>query len=335
MLKVRGRVRRVRKAGIASSASSQGIKRTAVIIRKPTMIRAGAVTGETRMSCPPSGFGIGTEPPITAIKGENGSASRKSSPTTTLVRPVRQGPAPAAYRGGVEAAADDVAGQWHDSEDHADQAGDEDADDDAASKAAGDEGERQGEPEGREQNRASRELPEPQVRDRVGSHDAGILQADKGDKEPDTDGDGELQAERDGVHDRFAKVCKDEDGNEEALYDYGGHRCLPRELLAQDQGEGHDRVEAQTRSKGDREVRDHAHRDARRRRRDARCEEYARHGETGPVGAENSGVDKDYVRHRHKGREPRYNLRSEVRPPLGELKETAQDRGALRRQRLR
>src|SRR4028119_2126863 len=47
MLKVRGKVRMVRKAGIASSTSSQGIKRTAVIIRKPTTITPGHATGRT------------------------------------------------------------------------------------------------------------------------------------------------------------------------------------------------------------------------------------------------------------------------------------------------
>ena len=35
------------------------------------------------------GPGVGTEPPKTEIRGENGSASRKRSPTKTLVRPVR------------------------------------------------------------------------------------------------------------------------------------------------------------------------------------------------------------------------------------------------------
>jgi hypothetical protein len=45
--------------------------------------------GETKISCPASVPGIGSEPPMTSIKGENGSASRKSSPTTMLVSPVR------------------------------------------------------------------------------------------------------------------------------------------------------------------------------------------------------------------------------------------------------
>jgi hypothetical protein len=52
-------------------------------------MRAGAVTGETnRGSSPPVGSGIGSEPPKTEINGENGRASRKRSPTTTLVMPV-------------------------------------------------------------------------------------------------------------------------------------------------------------------------------------------------------------------------------------------------------
>jgi hypothetical protein len=80
MLNVRGRVRM---AGIASSTRSQEMYRTAVVIRKPTTTSAGAVTGETIIS-PPSGPGIGTAPLITEIRGANGSASRKRSPTTPL-----------------------------------------------------------------------------------------------------------------------------------------------------------------------------------------------------------------------------------------------------------
>jgi len=45
------------------------------------------VTGETKIS-PSSGPGIGTAPPKTEMSGENGSATRNRSPTTTLVIPV-------------------------------------------------------------------------------------------------------------------------------------------------------------------------------------------------------------------------------------------------------
>src|SRR5215213_2279047 len=89
MLKVSGNVRIVKNVGIASSNLSHGMSLTEVIIKNPTTIRAGAVTGETNRESPPAGFGIGSEPPKTEIKGEKGSASRKRIPTTTLVRPVR------------------------------------------------------------------------------------------------------------------------------------------------------------------------------------------------------------------------------------------------------
>src|SRR5829696_3735883 len=48
MLKVSGSVRMVRKAGMASSKRSHGMSLTAVIIKKPTTMRAGAVTGEQK-----------------------------------------------------------------------------------------------------------------------------------------------------------------------------------------------------------------------------------------------------------------------------------------------
>src|ERR671928_196084 len=70
MLKVNGRVNMVKKAGMASSRLSHGICLTSVIIRNPTTIRAGAVTGETNRGwLPPTGYGRGVEREVDYLLG--------------------------------------------------------------------------------------------------------------------------------------------------------------------------------------------------------------------------------------------------------------------------
>ncbi|MBV9454644.1 MAG: hypothetical protein JOZ19_11075 [Rubrobacter sp.] len=59
MLKVSGRVRIMRNAGIASSTRSQGMKRTRVIIKKPTTTRAGGGNGRPEGLALPLGRGSG------------------------------------------------------------------------------------------------------------------------------------------------------------------------------------------------------------------------------------------------------------------------------------
>ena len=73
MLKVSGMVIMVRKAGMATSGSSQAISPTTDSIMLPTIISAGAVAA------------AGMAPTTGAIK----SASTKSNPVTMAVTPVR------------------------------------------------------------------------------------------------------------------------------------------------------------------------------------------------------------------------------------------------------
>src|SRR5215208_3674736 len=110
MLKVSGSVRMVRKAGMASSKRSHGMSLTAVILKKPTTMRAGAVTGETNSgSLPPAGSGIGSEPPQPETQGEH-----KEEPDDHACHagpPSLGDPGPALYvaghRTGAHAAAED------------------------------------------------------------------------------------------------------------------------------------------------------------------------------------------------------------------------------------
>ena len=63
----------VRKAGRATSMSSQSMFLTCIIMRKPTMTRAGAAASDGTI----------------AKSGARNVASRKSTPVTTDARPVR------------------------------------------------------------------------------------------------------------------------------------------------------------------------------------------------------------------------------------------------------
>src|ERR671910_484527 len=294
MLKVSGSVRMVRKAGMASSKRSHGMSLTAVIIKKPTTMRAGAVTGETNKgSSPPVGSGIGGDPrPALYIAGNRAGAhaaaedgrqriDQQNAPglrhlailieelaflghgehgphgveeirheegedhgQQRELQDLPHGEHPAPYGRGVEAEVHYPLGRRHDPEDHTHDARREDPDNDAASNAARDEYQRDYEPECGEQHGSLREVAQGHVGLGVGHDEAGVLQADKRDKQPYTDGDRELEREGDGVEHRLAQIRQHEQGDEQTLDHDHGHRLLPAESQAQDEGEGYYGVQA-------------------------------------------------------------------------------------------
>src|SRR5215213_6573660 len=225
---------------------------------------------------------------------------------------------------GVEVEVDYPLWQRHDPEDHPHDARYEDPDYDGAPQAARHEHQCRYEPEGSEQDRALREVAEGQVGLGIGHDEPGVLQADERNEQPDSDGDRELEREGYGVEHRLSQVRQDEHGDEHAFDHDDGHRLLPAQTQAQDEGKGHDGVQAEPRGEGQREVRHEAHRYARHRGSYARREKHPWYGEARTLGSQYRRVDEDYVSHRHKGGEPSHHLRAEVRSPLGELEEGAQ-----------
>ena len=82
ILKVKGMVMITTKAGKASVKLSQFIRTMLFIIRKPTKIRAGAITGYKCVS--PTMY----PPPIISARGLKNNAPTNNSPVTTLAKPV-------------------------------------------------------------------------------------------------------------------------------------------------------------------------------------------------------------------------------------------------------
>ena len=77
--------------------------------------------------------------------------------------------------------------------------------------------------------------------------DDAALDRDRGsDEQADTDADGALEIERDGVHDGFAQTGEHQEQDDDALDEDDRHADLPRHvrLLEADDRERHDRVQA-------------------------------------------------------------------------------------------
>ena len=99
-----------------------------------------------------------------------------------------------------------------------------------------------------EQSRSACEMSDAHEGGVVGDDDAGVLKADEGYEESDTGSDGSLQRSGDGVHDERTYLRRGHEDEEDAFYEDGGQRELPR--IAHRKADGEDEEGVQTHAGG-------------------------------------------------------------------------------------
>ena len=127
----------------------------------------------------------------------------------------------------------------------------------------------------------------------------GVLEADEGDEQADTDRNTLLERQRNGVEDGFADVGQREHDEDKALNEYRKQRDLPGVAVARDNGVGHEGVEAHAGGQCERQVRHERH--AQRAEAGSQRGRQQDGGGVHTGRAEHARVDGEDVRHGHEG----------------------------------
>ena len=159
---------------------------------------------------------------------------------------------------------------------------------------------------------------------RAGAHDARIHEADEGDEETQAHGDGGLEGGGNRTENGLTEARENEQEDEDTFPGDDAHGLAVAEAGAEDQGEGDDRVEAETCGERQRVVRDNAHED----RHDARDERGTGGDALGRNRAvfgngitQDRRVDDQDVRHREEGDKSTADFVTNRRAALGDLEE--------------
>ena len=140
----------------------------------------------------------------------------------------------------------------------------------------------------------------------AGDDEAGVEQADEGDKEADSARDRGVQLVGDGGQQALANAAEGEQKEEEAGEKDGAESGLPGDAHALDDGVGEVGVEAHAGSERERVVGQRAHQDGAEGRAEAGGGGDG--GQRHPRNGEDGGVDEDDVRHGDEGGEAGENL---------------------------
>ena len=174
--------------------------------------------------------------------------------------------------------------------------GDDDADEQRARHVAGSQGNRHDDGDDADDKGGGGDVAQADERTGASGDDAGVAQADHGDKQAQTHRDGVAQDHGDGVHDGLAQAAQDEQQDDDTLEEDNAHGHVPV-AAAHGGGDARDHgVDAQTRRAGERAVGEDAHADG----HDAGAQAGGA-GERSRINAsarEHCGVDGDDVGHR-------------------------------------
>ncbi|MCY1520690.1 hypothetical protein D9M68_554730 [compost metagenome] len=175
----------------------------------------------------------------------------------------------------------------------------EDADQDAAEHAAVFQHRDHQEADGGEQRAGAGEVAQVHQGGGTGDHDAGGLQADQPEEQPDPGAHGEAQAHRNAVEQPFAHPREGQDHEGDAGDEHRAQRDLPAVVHGLDHGVGEEGVEAHARCKPHRPVGVQPHEEAAQRRGQAGGDEGGAVVDAG-VGHD-VRVDEDDVGHGDEG----------------------------------
>ena len=124
-----------------------------------------------------------------------------------------------------------------------------------------------------------------------------VLQADEGDEQTDSHGNGTLQRQGDGVEDSFPHVGKGEDNENDTLNKYGKERYLPGKAHSAAYGVCHVGVQSHAGGKGEGQVCPQSHADGSHEGCETGCQQNG--GAVHAGGGKDAGVDCQDVRHGH------------------------------------